>query len=211
MKDNKNLETNKDIDNAKFETAVVEDIGLNCKITNGKIDTSLFFKDNKHGIIATPYVKLKTRGFEVVDDKFRKNPNAKIELPARADKESAGYDFRTPIDVTINPMEQVLIWTDVKAYMQPHEVLMLYVRSSLGIKKGLTLANTVGVIDSSYYDNPDNDGNIGICLVNRGMKPVTLKAGKRICQGIFTIYLPTDDDNFLGDKRIGGFGSSGNI
>lgn len=228
MEDNKNLE----IDNEKtFETGVtfigIDYSGFNTDENNfDKLEyiksdildaskiTSCTFNSNgltfNGGVYYRP-LKVKLRGFEIVDDKHRKYPDTEIELPVRADSKSAGYDFRTPVTVTINSMEQVLIWTDVKAYMNPNEVLQLYVRSSLGVKKGLILANTVGIIDSSYYGNSDNDGNIGICLVNRGDKPVTLLAGERLCQGIFTYYLLADEDSVLKETRDGGFGSSNNI
>lgn len=163
----------------------------------------------------------KTRGFEVVADQHRTAFNiftdekkrqvkfpVNIKLPTRADKSSAGYDFYLPKDVQILPGQKVLIFTDVKAYMQEDEVLELYIRSSLAIKYGLMLSNNVGIIDSSYYSNKGNDGNIGISIVNTSGKTVELKAGERIAQGIFKKFLVTDDDNASGE-RVGGFGSSG--
>jgi dUTP pyrophosphatase len=93
--------------------------------------------------------------------------------------------------------------------MQENEVLMLYVRSSIGVKKGVVLSNGTGIIDSSYYSNPSNDGNIGISLFNTSNKEVHIKAGERIAQGVFIQYLVTDDDNVLNNERAGGFGSSG--
>ena len=81
------------------------------------------------------------RGFEVVADEFRKYPNVDIQLPTRSDARSAGYDFYLPCDIRIHPGERMLVFTDVKAFMQEDEVLMLYVRSSIGIKKGLVLSN----------------------------------------------------------------------
>ena len=150
------------------------------------------------------------RGFEVVDIKFRKHLEVDIQLPTRSDSRSAGYDFYTPVDVTIAPGERCLVWTDVKAYMQDNEVLMLYVRSSIGVKKGIVLSNGTGIIDASYYSNPDNDGRIGISLFNTSDKEVKLLAGERIAQGVFMQYLVADDDAVLNKERIGGFGSSGN-
>lgn len=150
---------------------------------------------------------MKIRGFEPVQEEFFKG-SKKYHLPIRADRCSAGYDFSTPELVIIEPNGKVLIWTNIKAYMLEDEVLELYVRSSIGIKKGLVLANTVGVIDSSYYGNLDNDGNIGICLKNTSDKTVVLEAGERIAQGIFKKYLVADNDNFLKKKRTGGIGSS---
>lgn len=153
----------------------------------------------------------KIRGFEVISDNHRKNADKEIQLPVRGDSRSAGYDIRTPHEVTINPGEKVLIWTDIKAYMLEDEVLNIYVRSSIGTKKGLVLTNTVGIIDSSYYENPDNDGNIGICLKNTSNEVVVLAEQERVCQGVFQKYLVADNDECLNKTRSGGFGSSGTL
>jgi dUTP pyrophosphatase len=129
-------------------------------------------------------------------------------LPRRADIGSCAYDFYSPIDVIIPPNCQVIIWTDIKAYMQPNEVLILNVRSSQG-KLRVQLANTQGWIDSTYYNNSDNEGNIGIFLRNEGTKDYVINAGDKICQGMFINYLITDDDDPILQNRLGGFGSTG--
>ncbi len=164
----------------------------------------------------------KQRGFEIVSENHRTAFNVltdekkkkytfpvDIKLPARADARSAGYDFYSPKDVQILPSHSVVIFTDVKAYMQPDEVLEIFIRSSLAIKSGLKLTNSVGIIDSSYYSNLDNDGNIGIAITNTSGTAFTINAGDRIAQGIFKKYLVIDKDATLNDERIGGFGSSG--
>ena len=133
-----------------------------------------------------------------------------VELPERADARSAGYDMFAPIDITLLPAQKTLLWTNVKAYMQPDEVLSLFPRSSMGVKKGLMLSNTVGIIDSSYYSNEGNDGNIGLALLNTSGVAIVIKRGERICQAIFTKYLISDNGNPSEDVvREGGFGSSG--
>ena len=151
------------------------------------------------------------RGFEVVKDDFLKADCCfdDIFLPIRADDGSAGYDFFACEDKVLKPGEQHVFWTNVKAYMLKDEVLMIHPRSSLGTKFGMILANTVGVIDSSYYNNPDNDGNIGICLKNTGKESVLIQYGDRIAQGVFQKYLVADNDNTLHSERLGGFGKSG--
>lgn len=146
------------------------------------------------------------RYFKVVKDEYRKN-SGDIKLPTRSDPRSAGYDFYSPIDITIQPGEKQLIWTDIKAYMLPDEVLKLYVRSSMG-KYPVVIANGTGIIDSSYFENANNDGNIGFNLLNLSNKPYEIHIGDRIGQGVFGKYLVTDDDNTTGE-RAGGFGSSG--
>lgn len=151
----------------------------------------------------------KTRGFEIVDDNFRKFLDVDIKLPQRGSKKSAGYDFCTPVDIIIPPNGvSDAIQTDIKVYMLDDEVLEIYPRSSLGFKKGLMLINTVGIIDSDYYSNPNNDGNIGFKLKNLTDKEVVIKAGERVMQGIFKKYLIVDDDNVT-STRIGGIGSTG--
>lgn len=164
----------------------------------------------------------KQRGFEIVRDTSRtafdvltdekkkqhKFPT-EIKLPTRADKGSAGYDFYIPKDIMLLPMQKTIVFTDVKAYMQSDEVLEIYIRSSLAIKHGLMLSNNVGIIDSSYYSNEGNDGNIGIALVNTTGRAVELKAGDRFAQGIFRHFLVADEDEVLASERKGGVGSSG--
>jgi len=147
------------------------------------------------------------RGFEIVSDEHRKHPNKQIILPTRATSLSAGYDFYSPISIDIYPDEKAVIWTDIKSYMKNNEVLMLYVRSSIGIKRGLILANGTGIIDSDYYQNESNDGNIGICLHNISQGIQTIQEGERIAQGIFINYLIADNGN-TENERVGGIGSS---
>ena len=146
------------------------------------------------------------RYFEIVKNEHR-TTGGEITLPTRSDSRSAGYDFYSPINITIMPGESKLFFTDVKVYMNEDEVLKLYVRSSMG-KVPVVIANGTGIIDSSYFGNPDNDGNIGFRLLNLGEDPYVINVGDRIGQGVFSKYLITDDDNATGD-RLGGFGSSG--
>lgn len=152
--------------------------------------------------------KYRNRGFEVVDDKYRKHPKADIQIPKRGTKNSAGYDICTPIKIVI-PAGGIseAIQTDIKAYMLADEVLEIYPRSSLGFKKNLMLINTVGIIDSDYYSNKDNDGNIGFKFKNLSDKEVVIEAGEKILQGIFKKYLKADNDNAT-EERNGGIGST---
>ena len=148
------------------------------------------------------------RRFEVVREDCRKTQGI-IKLPTRADKGSAGYDFYSAIDFEIKPGETKIVPTDVKAKMLTNEVLMLFVRSSIGIKKNIVLANGTGVIDSTYYSNPDNDGNICGAFTNIGQTAQEFKKGDRIMQGVFVKYLTTENDQPLNTQRQGGIGSSG--
>lgn len=145
------------------------------------------------------------RKFEVVTIYAHLNPI----LPKRQTESSAGYDLSSLTDVTIEPGKIALIPTGIKVMMQKDEVLMIYPRSSLAIKKGLMMSNSVGVIDADYYGNPDNEGHIMIPLLNTTHETVTIKALERVAQGVFVTYLKTSDDDVVSKKRSGGFGSSG--
>jgi dUTP pyrophosphatase len=133
---------------------------------------------------------------------------ADIKLPVRATAHSAGYDFFMPVDTMLLPGKKTIIWSDVKAYMQEDEVLELHIRSSLGVKQGIILSNITGIVDSDYYGNKGNDGNIGFALLNTSGVGVQIKKGERICQGIFQKYYITDDDKTLSEQRVGGVGST---
>lgn len=131
-----------------------------------------------------------------------------IKLPKRATVGSAGYDFFTPCDITLAPGETVKIPTGIRVRIDDGWVLKIYPRSGLGFKFRLQLNNTVGIIDSDYY-NSDNEGHI-FCRItnntNKG-KTVSIKAGDGFCQGIFVEYGITTDDDTDG-VRNGGFGST---
>lgn len=137
--------------------------------------------------------------------KITSQPNA--ILPVRGSKLSAGYDFCSLERVVINPGEVVLVKTGIKAYMQDDEVLKLYVRSSLGFKSHIRLANSVGIIDADYFDNENNEGHIMCPLHNFGSEPQIIEAETRIVQGIFEKYLTVSGDNQTA-TRSGGFGST---
>lgn len=153
------------------------------------------------------------RKFEVVKDEFRKFPNVEVKLPERADAHACAYDFHSMENIQLNPGEQHLFFTDVKAKMFFDNRLEINTRSGNGVKHGITLANTIGYIDASYYGNPSNDGNIGICLKNTGTNSFEVAIGDRIAQGCFTRYLITEDDQYKGEREVagrqGGFGSTG--
>lgn len=153
------------------------------------------------------------RGFQVVKDEFRKFPNVEIKLPERATSGACGYDFYSNEDYTLEPGVAYIFWTDVKAKMFFDNVLQINTRSGNGCKRGIILANVIGYVDSDYYGNPSNDGNIGICLRNLSNEPFQVNKGDRIAQGMFSRYLITDDDKFRGSRgessRKGGLGSTG--
>lgn len=131
-------------------------------------------------------------------------------IPKRGTSQSAGYDFHLKETVTLQPNQTHLSFTDVKCRLGEDEVLMLYPRSSVGIKQKVILANTAGVIDSDYFENEDNDGNIGLPLHNYGDREITLLAGTRVAQGVVMNYVIAENDRTEG-SRTGGFGSTDKV
>lgn len=130
-----------------------------------------------------------------------------IKIPTRATKDSAGYDFVSPTDAFIPRHSNYIIKTGIRAKMEPDTVLLILPRSSMGIKKGITLANTCAVIDSDYF-NADNEGHIMLCLRNNSETDIYINAGDHIAQGIFLTYGITKDD-IADHVRTGGIGSTG--
>ena len=150
-------------------------------------------------------MKTRTRGFEIVKDEMRKT-TGEVILPTRGTSRAMAYDFYANDNYTVLPGGIAKVWTDVKAYMGENECLILNVRSSMGGK--FMLANTAGWIDSDYYSNENNDGNIGVFLKNISDTELTIKRGERIAQGAFFNFLIADNGN-TENIRNGGFGSTG--
>ena len=169
------------------------------------------------------------RGFEVIS----KYEGKGLSIPKRSTANSAGYDFEASEDIVIPSLAKsfyvhnlnyglltdvekadlikrvkpVLVPTGIKAYMGENEFLQLANRSSNPLKNFLLLANGVGVIDSDYYENEDNEGHIYFQFINFGLEDIHIKAGDKIGQGVFLPFLVADEDN-AGGTRIGGFGST---
>ncbi len=145
------------------------------------------------------------RGFE----KAKGFEHLEFSMPLRSTKHSAGYDISLIEDLVIPAGKIAAGQTGVKAYMMEDEVLHIYPRSSLARKYSLTLSNNVGVVDSDYYSNPDNDGHIMVSLRNFGNKDIILKKGERVAQGVFIKFLTITDEKDVTTTRNGGFGSTG--
>lgn len=147
------------------------------------------------------------RGFEVVKGYEKEN----INLPKRSTKNSAGYDIESAEDIILPPFKlgdkPVLIKTGLKAYMKEDEVLLIVPRSSGPKKQGIMFPHSIGVIDSDYYGNVDNDGHIFIQCINIKDTEVEIKKGDKIAQAIFQKYLMVDNDDAK-EIRKGGFGST---
>ena len=175
------------------------------------------------------------RGFQIVS-KYR---SAHLKLPSRATRASAGYDLASAVTMTVpsiwhfpflralwlirhrrsldnqtfrqakRVLKPFLIPTGIKAYMQPDEMLIVANRSSNPLKRGLIVPNGIGVIDADYYNNPTNEGEIFVQMLNFGIRDWRVHKGDRIAQGIFMPYLIADHEIKPTRKRQGGFGSSG--
>ncbi len=130
----------------------------------------------------------------------------RIKLPQRATKFSAGYDFFSPLDFTLESGKTIKIPTGIRCGMNTDWVLQCYPRSGLGFKYREMLSNTVGIIDADYYYS-DNEGHIFAKIVNAGDKPLHIKSGDGFMQGIFVEYGIVEDDH-VETTRNGGVGST---
>ena len=128
------------------------------------------------------------------------------KLPLRKTRYSAGYDFIAISDFEIKPGEIKKIPTGYKAFFQHDEMLMLLVRSSMGFKYNIRMCNQVGIIESDYYNNQDNEGHMFIALQNEGDKVYSVKKGESYAQGIFVKFLTCNDE--VKETRTGGIGST---
>lgn len=167
---------------------------------------------------------MKNRGFEICNAYIDKD----ITLPIRKTKTSVGYDLEAAENTTIpsiwktvysnfnkfikgekdyDEIKPTLVKTGIKSYFNDDEVLILANRSSNPIKKGLILANSLGIVESDYYENPQNDGELMYAYYNFFPVDITIKKHDTIGQAYFQNFLIADNDVADG-KRIGGFGST---
>lgn len=142
------------------------------------------------------------RKFEKISfEQFKKDISDDIDLyneyclPKRETKYAAAYDFASLYDYTLMPGEIRKVPTGVKVMMEKDDVFLLLDRSSMGFKFNVRMCNQVGVIDTDYYNNKDNEGHMWICIQNEGDKPYTVKKGEGMIQGMFIKYLTVDDES----------------
>ena len=148
------------------------------------------------------------KNFNNYDKSQIENIYESIKLPKRSTIGSAGYDFYTPVSFTLKPQETINIPTGIRVKINEGWFLAIFPRSGLGFKYRLQLNNTVGVIDSDYF-NSDNEGHIFIKITNDSNenKTVELNSGQGFAQGIFMPFGLVEDDDTT-DHRNGGFGST---
>ncbi len=147
------------------------------------------------------YAKDRVNHIDVNDE------HAQIILPSRSTKFAAGYDFYAPFEITIPAYQSVIVPTGIKCQLDSDKVLMLYIRSSIGIKRGIILSNNTGVIDADYYNNKSNEGHILIALTNTKNEDQIIKKGERFAQGVILQYFTVEDEKESND-RTGGIGST---
>lgn len=99
-------------------------------------------------------------------------------------------------------MAPTIIHTGIKAYMQDDEVLYIYNRKSGPKKLGIVMVNSVGVIDSDYYENENTDGEIMFTFYNILPFDVTINKGTVIGQGVFHKFLRSENSK-IGGQRVG--------
>ncbi len=145
--------------------------------------------------------------FKVSEKVYNQAGYERIRLPLRATAGSAGYDFFTPFDIALPPHGEAVVPTGVRVRMEEGVVLLCFPKSGLGFQYNLTLANTVGVIDSDYFYS-DNEGHIIAKLKNGSDRPLLIEAGRAFMQGVFVPFFITESDRAEG-RRNGGFGSTG--
>ena len=144
--------------------------------------------------------------FERVSPEHMKGRSKYPMIPQRQTKRSAGFDIHLADSVYLKAGETKSTFTDIKCKLKDDEVLLIFIRSSIGTKRHISLANGTGVGDADYYGNPDNDGNIGLVLHNWGQDSQIFDVGDRVAQGVIVKYQAYGRPI---RERIGGFGSSG--
>ena len=131
------------------------------------------------------------------------------KVPMRATEGSAGYDLCACIEnyITLKPSEIKIIPTGISVMAEKNTAVMIYARSGLSTKYGISLANGVGVVDSDYR------GEVGVALINNGAEDFTVENGMRIAQMVITPVLTPDlivsDELSETERGEGGFGSTG--
>lgn len=130
-----------------------------------------------------------------------------IDMPTYAHEGDAGLDLRITETVTLEPMQKCVVGCGLAVEIPSGCVGLVFPRSGLAAKQGITLSNSVGVIDSGYR------GEVCAALINQSYETVTLEAGSRVCQLVVMPYVPCElvpvDKLSDTERGAGGFGSTG--
>lgn len=147
--------------------------------------------------------------YEIKFEKVERVKNLEFDLPMKATKYAAGYDFINPEDVWVTGTGVTYVKTGIKAKFPNHMALLLLNRSSNPKKKELFLANGIGLVDADYYNNEDNEGEIAFAFMTTNGTGVFIPKGEKLGQGMFINYydISSLDKNEISERK-GGFGST---
>jgi dUTP pyrophosphatase len=131
-----------------------------------------------------------------------------VGLPEPASSRAAGFDLASAVDIEIPSRSIRLVGTGLVIAVPDGHFLGIFARSSTPLKRGLMVANGVGVIDPDYCGPADE---IKIQVLNFTDAPVQIKRGDRIAQGIIlpAPQVQWDEVSDMGEPTRGGFGSTG--
>lgn len=134
------------------------------------------------------------------------------EPPKYSTPASAGFDLSASLNepITINPMERKLVPTGLYIELEPGYEAQVRPRSGLALKKGITVLNTPGTVDSDYR------GEVGVILINLSNEPFVVNNGDRIAQMVIAkyeyatfVYAQNLDELTDTVRGAGGFGHTG--
>lgn len=147
---------------------------------------------------------------EIKFEKVQRVKDIEFDLPKKGSKYAAGYDFINPEEAIVEPYKVTYVKTGIKAKFPNDLALLLLNRSSNPKKKGLYVANGLGLIDADYYNNSDNEGEMCFAFTTFGDSPIKIEKGEKLGQGMFIKYY--NISNFNADEveaRNSGLGSTG--
>ena len=166
-------------------------------------------------------------------ERVQKYPDAII--PVRSTAEAGGYDLFAAEDTIIPSYWEImgkmreewengysfedilqqhpnwrptLVSTGVKIKLDSDKTFEISARSSLPRKRWMIVANAPGKVDADYYQNPTNDGEIFVQIINLSPIDQIIKKGEKFAQGSIHQFFLVDDDTATGERQ-GGFGSTG--
>lgn len=131
-----------------------------------------------------------------------------LPLPRYETAGAAGFDLASSVDMTIRPGEVTLVPTGLVIAVPEGHVLGIFARSSTPLKRGLMVANGVGLVDSDYRGPKDE---IKIEVFNFTAAPVTVSRGDRLAQGVIIPFVRAEWQETAEPVATtrGGFGSTG--
>ena len=137
-----------------------------------------------------------------------KRLDPEVELPSYAYEGDAGLDLRSNEDVTLEPFERRLVSTGLAVAIPDGYAGFVQPRSGLALRRGLSMANTPGLIDAHYR------GELKVCAINLDpSEPIHISRGERIAQLVIqkvpVVQLHEVEELDETDRGAGGFGSSG--